>query len=125
MFRLSHCVTLDREAIDRMDETNDTLLAEITQRVVAVSDPEQIILFGSQARGDAGSNSDLDLLVIKDEVESPRAEAARIYRALAGLRTPVDVVVMRSDYVQRYRDIIGAIVRPALREGRVLYARRT
>jgi uncharacterized protein len=102
---------------------NDALLAEITRRIVDVSNPLQIILFGSQARGDTDSDSDLDLLVIKDEVESPRAEEARIYRALAGLSTPVDIVVTRSEYVQRHRDIVGTIVRPALREGRVLYDR--
>ena len=106
-----------------MGEPTEQLLAEITRRIVAVSDPQQIILFGSQARGDAGPDSDLDLLVTKDEVASPRAEAARIYRALAGLSTPVDVVVARSDYVRCHRDIIGTVVRPALREGRVLYAR--
>jgi predicted nucleotidyltransferase len=106
-----------------MAEMNDALLAEITQRIVAISDPQQIILFGSQARGDARPDSDLDLLVVKEEMESPRAEAARIYRALAGLRIPVDIVVARSDYVRRHRDVVGTIVRPALREGRVLYAR--
>ena len=106
-----------------MAEMNDALLAEITQRIVAISDPQQIILFGSQARGDARPDSDLDLLVVKEEMESPRAEAARIYRALAGLKIPVDIVVARSDYVRRHRDVVGTIVRPALREGRVLYAR--
>ena len=106
-----------------MAEMNDALLAEITQRIVAISDPQQIILFGSQARGDARPDSDLDLLVVKEEMESPRAEAARIYRALAGLRVPMDIVVARSDYVRRHRDVVGTIVRPALREGRVLYAR--
>ena len=106
-----------------MAEMNDALLAEITQRIVAISDPQQIILFGSQARGDARPDSDLDLLVVKEEVESPRAEAARIYRALAGLSIPVDIVVARSDYVRRHRDVVGTVVRPALREGRVLYAR--
>jgi predicted nucleotidyltransferase len=106
-----------------MAEINDALLIEITQRIVAISDPQQIILFGSQARGDARPDSDLDLLVVKEEVESPRAEAARIYRALAGLRIPVDIVVARSDYVRRHRDVVGTVVRPALREGRVLYAR--
>ena len=41
-----------------MDKLNETLLTEITRRIVAVSDPQQIILFGSQARGEAGPDSD-------------------------------------------------------------------
>jgi uncharacterized protein len=107
-----------------MAEIDDALLTELMQRIIDISDPQQIILFGSQARGDAGPDSDLDLLVVKEAVETPRAEAARIYRALASLRVPVDVVVARSDTVRRHRDVVGTIVRPALREGKVLYARR-
>lgn len=99
------------------------LLEEITRRIRDVSDPEQIILFGSRARGDFRPDSDVDLLVIKDNFESTRAEANRIYRALSGMSVPVDVVVVRPAYVEQYRDIIGTIVRPALREGKVLYAR--
>ena len=53
-----------------MNELNDALVAEIIKRIVAVSDPQQIILFGSQACGDARHDSDLDILVVKDEVES-------------------------------------------------------
>ncbi len=104
-------------------DQNSQLLEEITQRILAVSNPEQIILFGSKARGDVGPDSDLDLLVIKDEVESTRAEAARIYQALDDLLVPVDVVVVRKAYVERYGDLVGTVVRPALREGQVLYAR--
>lgn len=103
-----------------MSHSSD-LLKEIIQRIVAVSDPEQIVLFGSYARGDFGPDSDLDLLVIKDEVESTRAEAARIYRVLADIQVPIDVVVVRTPYVQRYGDLVGTVVRPALREGKVLY----
>ncbi len=101
----------------------DALLEEVTRRIRAVSDPEQIILFGSHARGDFTSHSDLDLLVIKEQVDSTHVEAARIYRALADLELPVDVVVMRKAYVQRYGDLVGTVARPALREGKVLYAR--
>jgi predicted nucleotidyltransferase len=105
------------------NEALHELLEEITRRIRAVSDPEQIILFGSYARGDFNPHSDLDLLVIKERVDSTRAEAARIYRALADLAAPVDVVVMRKAYVQRFGDLVGTVARPALREGKVLYAR--
>jgi predicted nucleotidyltransferase len=98
-------------------------LPEITRRIVSVSNPEKIILFGSYARGDFNPDSDLDILVIKDEVDSIREEAARIYRALADLAVPVDVVVVRKAYVSRYGDLVGIVVRPALREGKEIYAR--
>jgi predicted nucleotidyltransferase len=101
----------------------DVLLEEITRRIRDVSDPERIILFGSYARGDFTSHSDLDLLVIKEQVDSTHAEAARIYKALADLALPIDVVVMRTAFVQRYGELVGTVARPALREGRVLYAR--
>ena len=61
--------------------------------------------------------------VCKDEVDSTQAEAARIYRALADLAVPVDVVVVRTTYVERYGDLVGTLVHPALREGKVIYAR--
>jgi predicted nucleotidyltransferase len=111
-------------ALEKTEGEHSELLAEITRRIRAVSDPQRIILFGSYARGEPGPGSDLDLLVIKDQVDSTRAEAARIYRALADLTMPVDVVVVRTAYVQRYGDLVGTIVRPALRDGKVLYARR-
>lgn len=98
-------------------------LPEITRRIVSISDPEQIILFGSYARGDFHPDSDLDLLVIKDQVSSTREEAAKIYRALSNMHLPIDVVVVSKAYVHRYGDIIGTVVRPALKEGRVIYAR--
>ena len=109
-------------ALEKTEGEHSELLAEITRRIRAVSDPQRIILFGSYARGEPGPGSDLDILVIKDQVDSTRAEAARIYRALADLTVPVDVVVVRTTYAQRYGDLVGTVVRPALREGKVLYA---
>ncbi len=106
-----------------METDLPTVLEEVTRRIRAVSDPKRIVLFGSYARGDAHSDSDLDVLVIKDEVASTQAETARIYEALAGIAVPIDVVVVRTAYVQRYGDLVGTIVRPALREGTLLYAR--
>ena len=105
------------------DSVPSDLLAEITRRIREVSDPERIILFGSHARDEAGAGSDLDLLVVKDELDSSGDEVEQIYRALADLAVPIDVVVVRKAYVERYGDLVGTVVRPALREGTVLYAR--
>jgi predicted nucleotidyltransferase len=99
------------------------VLQEITRRIVAVSDPEQIVLFGSHARGQAGPDSDIDVLVIAQGITSPRQESVRIQRALRGLLVPVDVVVVTPQQLDTYRDAIGLVYRSALREGKVLYER--
>ncbi len=57
-------------------------LGETVQRILAVFSPKRIILFGSQARGDADAGSDIDLMVIEPTVENTALEAARLYRAV-------------------------------------------
>ncbi len=101
------------------------LLPEITRRILGVSNPQKIILFGSFARGDYGPDSDLDLLVIMEGIDSPRAESNRLRRALRGLLTPVDVLVATPQQIERHRESIGLIYGPALKEGVVIYERST
>ena len=99
------------------------LLPEITRRILSVSDPERIILFGSYARGDVDSDSDIDLLVVVDKAPSLRAEDLRLRRSLRGLMVPVDIIVTTTDLLERYGDTIGYIYKIALSEGKVLYER--
>lgn len=105
------------------EEKLASLLEEIVHRILAVSHPEQIILFGSRARGEAGPDSDLDLLVVARGIGAPRRESTRLRRALRGLLVPVDVIVATPEQIERHRDTIGLVYRQALREGRVLYDR--
>jgi predicted nucleotidyltransferase len=105
------------------DEKIPPFLTEITERIVSTSDPDKVILFGSYARGDFGPDSDLDLLVIKNQVDSIHTEVTRLYRALADFKIPIDIDVVRQSYVDRYGGLVGTVVRPALREGKVLNAR--
>ena len=95
-------------------------LEDIVQRIVAVAQPDKIILFGSAARGDMGPNSDVDLLVVKD-TEDTRGLAARIYRRLRGVRVAVDAVVVAPAHVERYKDSHALVIKPALQEGTVVY----
>lgn len=46
---------------------NEHVLQEMVNVIIAEVDPEQIILFGSRARGEARPDSDVDLLVIERE----------------------------------------------------------
>lgn len=107
------------------DKKTEALLEEIIRRILAVSTPEQIILFGSYARGEPTPDSDLDLLVVERDVEAPRQASVRLRRALRGLLVPIDIVVATPEQIRRYRDAIGLIYGPAIREGRVLYERST
>jgi len=101
----------------------ESLLEEIVRRILAVSDPEQIILFGSYARGEPGPDSDLDLLVIERGTSAPRQGSVRLRRALRGLLIPIDVIVATPQQIRRYRNTPGLIYGPAIREGKVLYDR--
>src|SRR5512136_1863409 len=95
----------------------------MVERLVERFDPDQIILFGSQARGAAGPGSDVDLLVIMPVSGSKRARQLELRMALHDIPVPTDIILATPDEVARRKDIVGTIIRPALREGKVLYSR--
>ncbi len=103
-------------AVPRQD-----ILNEIIQRVFRVVHPRRVVLFGSAARGQMGPDSDLDLLVIVRGPVHRRDLAQKIYRNLHGFSLPVDVVVATEQDIEQYGDSVGTILRPALREGEVIY----
>jgi len=105
----------------------EQLLQEMTEVIVREVDPERIVLFGSWARGEAGPDSDVDLLVVSSVPYGPgrsrRGEAARLYRRLAGSGVAKDLVLASCDEVEQWRATPGHVVARALREGRVVYER--
>ena len=100
---------------------DETVLDRIIQRIVKTASPEKIILFGSAARGEMGSNSDIDLLVVKADIHRRRL-AQEIYRNLLGIGYAVDVIVATPEDIERYKDSFALVIEPALREGKVIYA---
>lgn len=97
------------------------LLDEAVRRIRAAVAPRRIVLFGSAARGEAGPSSDLDILVVMPDGVHRRRTAGRIYRALAGLGVPKDVVVVTESDVRAFADEPSLVLCPALREGKELY----
>ena len=111
----------------RTAPVDEALLQRVAAALVEAADPEQVILFGSQARGDAGPESDVDLVVVEAEPFGPQrdrfAEALRLWRALAGFRVAADVLVYSRDEVEYWRDSLNHVLARALTEGKVLYER--
>jgi len=95
------------------------------QRIVEVSRPVRVIIFGSYIRGATGRNSDLDVLVITDDtVENPRKESVRIRRALRDISMPIDILVVPRSRWQALKGRPGLIYREALKTGKVVYESR-
>ena len=99
------------------------IIDEMVERIVRRFNPRRIILFGSVARGDAGPDSDVDLLVVMPFKGSRRKKAIEIGVAVNDLPVPKDIVVTTPEEFEWRKDFVGTIERPAAREGRVLYAR--
>ena len=99
---------------------DNKVLQEVVRRIVDVADPEKIILFGSAARGSITQESDLDVMVVKADVNR-RHLAQRIYRNLIGVGRAVDVIVVTPEDIERYGNCPALVIEPALREGKVIY----
>ena len=116
-----------RNPESRTAQVDDALLERVTAALVEAADPEQVILFGSHARGEAGPESDIDLIVVEAEPFGPerdvRLEEARLRRALPGFDVSVDILVFSRDDVDYWRDSLNHVLARALREGKVLYER--
>ena len=99
------------------------VLADVIERIVEVTSPERIVLFGSAARGEMGPNSDIDLLIVAD-VENCLDAMRRIYGNLHSVPGAVDAIVVTPGDVEKYRDSHALIIKPALQEGEVVYESR-
>jgi len=102
------------------DVIDETQIREAGRRLSGAVPGGKVILFGSHARGDAGDRSDLDILVIKPEVENAGLDAVRLMRELRDLRLPVEVVVVSASDVEAWGNVRGSLVHAAITEGRVL-----
>ncbi|MBI4321188.1 MAG: nucleotidyltransferase domain-containing protein [Chloroflexi bacterium] len=109
-----------------MDEDilkHDPKLAEVVRRLVDAFQPERIYLFGSVARGEAGPDSDYDLLVVvQDDAPPERQDSDLAYRVLRGTGIAADVIVWKHSAFERRKHVVTSLPATILREGRLLHA---
>ena len=96
----------------------------VVQRIVEGYAPDRIILFGSYAYGTPTEDSDLDLLIIKQNAEAKRSERAiAIWSLLWGGELPAMDILIRTpaEMVQRAA-LYYTVEAQALAKGKLLYA---
>ena len=99
----------------------ETVAARLAEAVGA----EQVILFGSHARGQADESSDVDLMIVA-ESDLPRFKRSRVlYRLLRPYPFPMDLVVYTPEEVERGKQSPLSFVAMVLREGKTVYVRGT
>lgn len=98
-------------------------ITRMVRRIVREFHPERVILFGSHARGEAGPDSDVDLLVVMPVEGSRREKQVDIRVALHDIHVPIDVIVTSPEDFAWRKQVVGTIEYPAVKEGKVLYAR--
>lgn len=105
-----NALTRDTEAIKRL-----------TELLVEAARPKRIIMFGSQARGEAGEDSDLDVMIVEEVVSDRAGEMVRLNRLLRSFDIPVDLLVVSQEKFHYWCDTPGNVYFEAATEGEVLY----
>lgn len=96
---------------------------EIVQKIVETFHPRRIVMFGSRARGEQGTDSDLDLFVEMESDKPPRQRVRAMHELFSRRRWAMDLVVYTPEEVERMRNVIGTLLYTIEREGKVLYER--
>ncbi|MGE0222299.1 MAG: nucleotidyltransferase family protein [Acetobacteraceae bacterium] len=107
-----------------IDRTRDKVPSELLDPVVDYFRPRQVILFGSGARGDAGPDSDIDLLVVlDDDAPNEMLTLAAGFEARRSCRSGADVIPCRASVFASKAPIPGTLAFKAATEGIVVYQR--
>jgi uncharacterized protein len=96
--------------------------SSLVEQVVSLARPLRIILFGSAARGEAGPESDIDLLVVMPDGTHRRHAAQQLYAGIRHVGIPFDLLVATPSDLQKHRRNVGLIYSAILQEGIEVYA---
>lgn len=97
-------------------------LPEVVASIVEGFDPLRVVVFGSLGRGEEGTDSDIDLLVVLPRVVDKRGTAVAM-RLAVGAPVPIDIFVTDPQEIARRGHVIGTALEAALHDGRVVYER--
>jgi len=107
----------------KVADTDIPYMDKIISIIVSLAKPDQIVLFGSYARGENTASSDIDLLIIKKDLKNGRKISGSVYKAFLknDIGVPVDLLTIDYNRYIALGDEIGYIYRTIKREGKIIY----
>ena len=101
----------------------DLILGEMVRRLVAAFRPEFIYLYGSRARGEAGPDSDFDLMMVVSSSDDPRYRRdQQAFRTLCGVGVSKEIIVLTRAEFEAGKNVVCSLPATVAREGKLLYA---
>jgi len=109
--------------MERRPSCSDPVLDEIVRRVVDALHPERVYLFGSRARGEAGPDSDYDLMVVVARADEPGYRLSqKAHSLLWDLGAAADILVWTREAFNSRLHLKASLPSTILDEGVLLHA---
>ena len=105
-------MTLPQDALD-----------EIVGKIVKVLDPEKIFLVGSYARGEAGPDSNVDILVVAEVPDTDNFRTVATREAIGNTPFPMDLLIVTPDEWEMWHTFVNTAIGQAFKYGKELYER--
>ncbi|RLC48097.1 MAG: nucleotidyltransferase domain-containing protein [Candidatus Coatesbacteria bacterium] len=101
-----------------------SVIESIVAKLVASYKPHKVILFGSQARGGARPDSDIDLFIIKDTKERMIDRCVEVRRIVSDPKrlTGLEIIVLTPYEVSSRIAVGDQFIAEIIENGTVLYA---
>jgi predicted nucleotidyltransferase len=125
---LSHAVSCNvailRSKYYPADPQKEKALDGLVELIKDLYDPQEVWIFGSQARGDWSPKSDIDLMVVGRKMGGPKRGEVYVQATKRKIRVGFDAVFVTKDDFEKHHKDEKSVCGIAVKEGRIIYSRR-
>ena len=96
-------------------------IRKVVDRLTQAANPREIILFGSYARGEETTDSDVDLMVIEGTEDHQGLEMVRLRKTAGRIAPGVGIDILVHPAEKTKEPVPGTVLYWALTEGKIMY----
>lgn len=116
-------LTVARSKYYPADPHKEQAIDGLVELIRQLYDPQEIWLFGSQARGDWSSESDIDLMIIGRKERGTKRGELYVQATKRKIRVGFDAVFVTKEDFENHRYDEKSVIGIAIKEGRVVHSR--